>query len=35
MAGMDDFIAKPIQLRDLRRVIARWMPKTARTALKP
>jgi PAS domain S-box-containing protein len=27
MAGMDDFIAKPIQLRDLRRVITRWCQK--------
>jgi CheY-like chemotaxis protein len=33
MAGMDDFIAKPIQLLDLRRVITRWVPETAGTAL--
>jgi two-component system sensor histidine kinase/response regulator len=31
-AGMNDFVAKPIQLRDLRRVITRWVPETAETA---
>ena len=35
-AGMDDFIAKPIQFRDLQRVITRWTAgDRPRTALKP
>jgi CheY-like chemotaxis protein len=25
-AGMDDYVAKPVALADLRRVIDRWLP---------
>jgi polar amino acid transport system substrate-binding protein len=26
-AGMDDYVAKPIQLEQLREVVERWMPQ--------
>jgi CheY-like chemotaxis protein len=28
-SGMDDYVAKPVTLAELRRVIDRWLPETA------
>jgi len=30
-AGMDDHVAKPVTLAELRRVLARWLPEHAPT----
>jgi CheY-like chemotaxis protein len=32
-AGMDDFVAKPIQLRDMRRVVSQWAPERRTVAV--
>ena len=32
-SGMDDFISKPIELKDLRRVLLKWLPKSKITTM--